>query len=213
MSIVLAMMGVVGFVAAALLMFVAIAVARIAIADDLLLVGAFGFSGICSLGFTIGYFIRWAVSTVWWQQPLIAGFGAMAVFAGAILVLLVRTIGLRSYSPDRPSSVRRKFPGLRTLATLLAVGISLIVIDSLTGSRGWGLVIGLFLIFIGPLYAWLAPIYRWHFTERLTDIDDFEPELLASLNNGRVSRHVLRIIRRRAEIEESRDSRQSPAVQ
>jgi hypothetical protein len=202
-------MVVAGFVGAMLLAFAMIAFARIAIADEVLLVGAIGFSWICSLILTISHLIRWAEPIVSWRNLSIAGGAAMAGFAAILWLLLVRGITLAGYySPDKPASLRRTMPSLRTIAALLVSAAVLILVDSLTGSRGWGWGVGFLLLGFGSMQAWVAPIYRWYLGQRLADIHDFEPDLLASLDRGPVSRHVLRAVKRWAGVEEQSDVRQ-----
>ena len=202
MSIVLAAVVVIGLVGAMLLASAAIAIARIAIVDEPILVMVIVLSGISSLFFMIGYLVWLAEPIVWWRDLLIAGLGAIAAFTSVLLTLLSRGIGLTYYTPGRPASVRRKIPGLRTIASLLAIATALIMMDSQTGSRGWGWGIGFLVVAIGSTQAWVAPIYQYYLGQRLADIGRFEPELLASLNRGRVSRHVLSIIRRWTEAEQ-----------
>jgi hypothetical protein len=186
-----------------LLMLAAMAFARIAIADEVLLVGAIGFSGICSLALTVSYRFRRAEPITGWRDLLIAVTAAIALFVVTLDLLIARGITAAWYvSPDKPTSVRRTVPSPRTLAALLSSAAVLILVDSLTGSRGWGWGVGFLLLAFGLMQAWVAPIYRYYLGRRLADIYDFEPDLLASLNHEPVSRHVVRAVQRLTGVKE-----------
>ena len=188
MDIVLPVLILFGFVGALLLVLASITVVRISVRRRAHRIGAFGLPGFYSLFILVSYLILWENPIARWQGLLIAGLCAMALSSGLLLTYYV--------SPTAPPSVLRKVPGISTFAVLLAAAAALVLTDIQTGYRGWGWLTGLIVVITGFKLARKAPIYRWHFRDRLEEIEYSEPELLASLEHGPVSRHVLSVIRR-----------------
>lgn len=214
MSIVLALMGLVGVAGAALLMLAAIVVVRIAIARRTLFVGAIGFAGICAAAPVINYWLVTDEPFVWWRDVLISVAAGMALFV-CFLALFSATWILR-YSNFPMSRAAGGLSGatlFRAFAVLLATAVVLTLLDLQTGFRGWGPGVGGLVLLVGLIGVAQAHLLRHFLAWRLAEIDDSEPELLASLKHGRVSRHVLRAIRHWTEVEEKLDSRQSQTVQ
>lgn len=202
MWIVFLVLAVIGLIAAMVFLAAAITVARIASPYPILIVVAVGISGLGSAVAALGGWNSPTGASIWWWKLLTATIVGMSVFA-AVLILLVSggILRLWHFSDQRPKSVRQTTPGLRTTAALLIIATILAMIDLQIGLQGWGLWIGIAVLVFGLMEASVAPIYRYYLKQRLADIDDFEPDLLASLNRGHVSRRVLKVIRRWTEVE------------